>query len=118
MTLSGSETTRNPVPIRFSLLTARLNEKVAPFDCGNQMITQWLHQDALRQTIAGNYAAYVAVELETGNEIVVGYVAVRADFIQYPPQKAEERIIESFLSWRLPTWGVTESGNVEISAFD
>lgn len=84
---SDHASTNNPVPIRFELLTARHNEKVALFDCGNSRITQWLQHDALNEMIAGNYTTYVAVEEETGNENVVGYVAVRADFILYPPRK-------------------------------
>lgn len=83
---------KSPVPIRFELLMARHNEKVAPFDCGNSVITQWLRQEALKALIAGKYATYVAVEEETGNENVVGYVAVRADFISYPPKKGYTRV--------------------------
>jgi len=78
---------KSPVPLRFELLTARHNEKVAPFDCGNSTITQWFRQDALQEMIAGKYATYVAVEEETGNESVVGFVTMRADFIAYPPRK-------------------------------
>ena len=35
----------------------------------------------------GNYVIYVAIEEESGSESVVGYVAVRADYISYPPKK-------------------------------
>lgn len=81
-------TAKHSVPIRFELLTARHNEKVAPFDCGNPTIMQWFRQDALQEMVAGKYVTYVAVEEETENENVVGFVAVRADFIAYPPRKA------------------------------
>jgi hypothetical protein len=78
---------RNPVPLRFELLTARHNEKVAPFDCDNPKITRWIKEDALEEMIAGKSSTYVALEKETGNENVVGYVAVRAVCIIYPPRR-------------------------------
>ena len=37
----------------------------------------------------GTYATYIALEEETGNEAVVGYVAVRADHIMYPSRKGK-----------------------------
>jgi hypothetical protein len=59
---------KNPVPLRFELLTARHNEKVASFDCGNSTITQWLRQDALREMIAGVHLTSTdkALHLYTG----------------------------------------------------
>lgn len=83
---SGYPDTKNLIPLRFELLAARHTEKVAPFDCGNATITQWLQRDALNEMIAGKYATYVAVEEETGNENVVGFVTVRADYISFPPK--------------------------------
>jgi hypothetical protein len=87
MSSSKDASTQNPVTIRFELLTARHNDKVAPFDCGNAKITEWLQQEALTAMTVGKYATYVAIEEETGTEAVVGYVAVRADFIRYPPPR-------------------------------
>ena len=81
----SGESIFNPVPIRFEILAAR--HSVAPFDCGNAKITDWLREQALAQRVAGKYATYVAVEEETGSEMIVGYFAVRADYILYPPTR-------------------------------
>jgi hypothetical protein len=79
----------NPVPIRFELLTARHADKVALFDCGNDKISNWLRENAIQQIAAEKYATYIAIEEETGDETVVGYVALRATFISYPVAKGK-----------------------------
>lgn len=73
------------LPIRFETLQARHN--VAPFDCDNPKINDWLRHQALNAKTDEKYATYVAVEQETGSETIVGYVTLRADFILTPAKK-------------------------------
>jgi len=85
MSHSADPSTENPVTVRFETLTARHN--VAPFDCNNLTLTKWLRDEALPAMISGTHTTYVALEEETGEEAVVGYVTLQAAFILYPPRK-------------------------------